>query len=175
MKPQTSFQSLAEFGRMLLTKPKLHDGLPLIAQYAKEICMAQRASIFIRNFANHTLWTTLSDGIETITLHENDGIAGLTLKEGKPLLINEPYKNEHFLSLVDTKSGFITQNIASTPIFDSSRKIIGVFQLLNKEGGFSKEDSKSMIFFAHFISTYLELALSYDNQGTLLKKETHGY
>jgi GAF domain-containing protein len=137
--------------------------------------MAQRASIFVRNLTNHTLWTTLADGIETITLHENDGIAGLTLKEGKPLLINEPYKNEHFLSLVDNKSGFVTQNIASIPIFNSGRKIIGVFQLLNKEGGFTAEDSKFMIFFAHYISTYLELALSYDNQGTLLKKDTYGY
>jgi len=170
-----SFQTLADFGRALLTKPLLHDGLPLIAQHAKELCAAQRASIFVRNFTNHTLWTTLSDGIETITLHENDGIAGLTLKEGKPLLINEPYKNEHFLSLVDNKSGFVTQNIASIPIFDSGRKIIGVFQLLNKEGGFTTEDSKFMIFFAHYISTYLELALSYDNQGTLLKKDTYGY
>jgi GAF domain-containing protein len=76
---------------------------------------------------------------------------------------------------VDNKSGFVTQNIASIPVFDSSRKIIGVFQLLNKEGGFTAEDSKFMIFFAHYISTYLELALSYDNQGTLLKKDTYGY
>ena len=32
-----------------------------------------------------------------------------------------------------------------------------------------------MIFFAHYISTYLELALSFNNQGSLLKKETYGY
>ena len=175
MDSRRSFLTLADFGRALLTKPMLHDGLPLISKYAKELCMAQRASIFLRNFTNQTLWTTLADGVETITLHERDGIAGLTLKEGKPLLINEPYKNEHFLSLVDNKSGFVTQNIASIPIFDSGRKIIGVFQLLNKEGGFTSEDSKFMIFFAHYISTYLELALSYDNQGTLLKKDTYGY
>jgi GAF domain-containing protein len=175
MDSHTTFKKLADFGRALLTKPSLHDGLPLISEYAKGISGAERCSIFIRNFANKTLWTTLADGIETITIHENDGIAGRTLKEGKPLLINDPYNDEDFLSAIDDKSGFVTKNIASIPIFDSNRRIIGVFQLLNKPNGFSTEDTKSMIFFAHYISTYLELAISYDNQGSLLKKGTYGY
>jgi len=169
-----TFSKLADFGRALLTKPALNEGLPIISEYAKGVSGAQRCSIFIRNFTNKTLWTTLADETNTITLHENDGIAGKTIKEGKPLLINDPYNNDHFLSTVDDKTGFITKNIASIPIFDSNRRIIGVFQLLNKPDGFSVEDTKSMIFFAHYISTYLELALSFDNQGTLLKKETHG-
>lgn len=175
MEAPSHFVKLADFGRALLNRPSLHDGLPLISEYAKSISHAERCSIFIRNFSNKTLWTTLADGIETITIHENDGIAGQTIKEGKPLLINDPYHDAHFLSAIDDKSGFVTKNIASIPIFDSNRRIIGVFQLLNKPGGFTAEDAKSMIFFAHYISTYLELALSYNNQGSLLKKETYGY
>jgi len=175
MDAHPTFAKLADFGRALLNRPLLHDGLPIISEYAKNVSGAQRCSIFIRNFSNQTLWTTLADGIQTITLHENDGIAGHTIKEGKPLLINDPYNDAHFLSAIDDKSGFVTENIASIPIFDSNRKIIGVFQLLNKPDGFSAKDAKSMIFFAHYISTYLELALSYNNQGSLLKKETHGY
>jgi GAF domain-containing protein len=175
METPPTFTKLADFGRALLNRPSLHDGLPLISEYAKNISHAERCSIFIRNFSNKTLWTTLADGIETITLHEEDGIAGQTIKEGKPLLINDPYKDEHFLSSIDSKTGFVTKNIASIPIFDSNRRIIGVFQLLNKPDGFSSEDAKFMIFFAHYISTYLELSLSYDNQGSLLKKETYGY
>jgi GAF domain-containing protein len=175
METSTTFAKLADFGRALLKRPSLHDGLPLISEYAKNISHAERCSIFIRNFSTKTLWTTLADGTETITLHEEDGIAGQTLKEGKPLLINDPYSDEHFLSSIDNKTGFVTKNIASIPIFDSNRRIIGVFQLLNKPDGFSSEDAKFMIFFAHYISTYLELSLSYDNQGSLLKKETYGY
>jgi hypothetical protein len=78
------------------------------------------------------------------------------------------------LPSIDDKTGFVTENIASIPIFDSTRRIIGVFQLLNKPNGFSSEDAKSMIFFAHYISTYLELAISFDQQGSLLKKEPNG-
>jgi len=175
MDPHPTFTKLADFGRALLNRPSLHDGLPIISEYAKSVSGAERCSIFIRNFANKTLWTTLADGAETITLHENDGIAGHTIKEAKPLLINDPYNDEHFLSAIDDKTGFVTKNIASIPIFDSNRRIIGVFQLLNKPDGFSAQDAKSMIFFAHYISTYLELALSFDNQGSLLKKGTYGY
>lgn len=175
MDTHPTFNKFADFGRALLNRPSLHDGLPVISEYAKNISGAQRCSIFIRNFSNQTLWTTLADGIQTITLHENDGIAGHTIKEGKPLLINDPYNDEHFLSAIDDKTGFVTENIASIPIFDSNRRIIGVFQLLNKPNGFSAQDAKSMIFFAHYISTYLELALSFNNQGSLLKKETYGY
>lgn len=170
-----SFNKLADFGRALLSRPSLHEGLPMISEYAKEISGAERCSIFVRNFATKTIWTTLADGMETITLHENDGIVGHTIKEGKPFLINDPYSDERFLPTVDDKTGFVTQNLASIPIFDSGRRIIGVFQLLNKPDGFSSGDLKFMIFFAHYISTYLELAVSYDNQGSLLKKETYGY
>lgn len=90
-------------------------------------------------------------------------------------MINDPYNDEHFHHAIDDKTGFVTHNIASIPIFDSQRRIIGVFQLLNKPDGFSPKDSKFMIFFAHYISTYLELSLSFDRQGTLLKKDIYGY
>ncbi len=167
---QPSFKKLADFGRALLGKPTLSEGLPIISEYAKGVSGAQRCSIYIRNTDNQTLWTTLADETDPIIIHENDGIAGHTIKEAKPLLINDPYHDPRFLSSVDAKTGFVTENIASVPIFDSGRHIIGVFQLLNKPDGFSAADSKSMIFFAHYISTYLELALSYDTKGSLLKK-----
>ncbi|MGZ5208619.1 MAG: hypothetical protein ACXWB0_06345, partial [Sulfuricurvum sp.] len=70
-----------------------------------------------RNTANKTLWTTLADETDPIILHENDGIAGHTIKEGKPLLINDPYHDDHFLPSNNNKTGFITENIASIPIF----------------------------------------------------------
>lgn len=174
MDSNPTFSKLADFGRALLSHPTLVEGLPLISQYAKQVSGAERCSIFIRNPVTKTLWTTLADGADTITIHENDGIAGQTVKEAKPLLINDPYNDEHFHHAIDDKTGFVTHNIASIPIFDSQRHIIGIFQLLNKPNGFSPEDSKFMIFFAHYISTYLELALSFDRQGSLLKKETYG-
>jgi GAF domain-containing protein len=170
MNPAPSYHALADFGRALLKRPSLQEGLPLISAYAKEISGAERCSIFIYNPKIQMLWTTLADGMEKIMVHKEDGIVGHTLKEGKPILVNNPYEDDRFLPTIDNKSGFVTKNIASIPIFNSSRKIIGVFQLLNKPEGFSSDDAKSMIFFAHYISGYLELAMLFDDQATLLNK-----
>lgn len=167
---KTTYTALADFGRALLKRPTLAEGLPMISEYAKQVSGAARCSIFIYNPKIQMLWTTLADGIEKIMVHKDDGIVGHTLKEGKPILVNNPYEDERFLHAIDNKTGFVTENIASIPIFDSSRHIIGVFQLLNKPGGFSSEDAKFMIFFAHYISGYLELAMLFDDEATLLKK-----
>lgn len=166
----TSYSALADFGRALLKRPTLSEGLPMISEYAKQASGAERCSIFIYNPKIQMLWTTLADGIEKIMVHVNDGIVGNTVKEGKPILVNNPYEDDRFLHTIDNKTGFVTENIASIPIFDSNRHIIGVFQLLNKPGGFSNEDAKFMIFFAHYISGYIELAMLYDDQATLLAK-----
>lgn len=166
----TSYTALAEFGRSLLKRPTLSEGLPLISDYAKQVSGAERCSIFIYNPKIEMLWTTLADGVEKIMVHKDDGIVGSTLKEGKPILVNNPYEDDRFFHAIDNKTGFVTENIASIPIFDSNRHVIGVFQLLNKLGGFTREDAKFMIFFAHYISGYLELAMLFDDEATLLNK-----
>lgn len=160
-----SYTKLADFGRALLNRPSLEEGLPMISEYAKQVSGAERCSIFIYDPSMQTLWTTLADGTEKIMVHKDDGIVGATLKEGKPILVNDPYDDPRFLHTVDQKTGFVTSNLASIPIFGSDRQIIGVFQLLNKPGGFSREDARFMIFFAHYISGYLELAMRFDSNG----------
>lgn len=166
----TSYSALAEFGRSLLKRPTLSEGLPMISDYAKQVSGAERCSIFIYNPKIQMLWTTLADGVEKIMVHKEDGIVGHTVKEGKPILVNNPYEDDRFFHAIDNKTGFVTENIASIPIFDSNRHVIGVFQLLNKPGGFSREDAKFMIFFAHYISGYLELAILFDDEASLLTK-----
>ncbi|KFN40568.1 MAG: guanylate cyclase [Sulfuricurvum sp. MLSB] len=170
MNPAPSYSALAEFGRALLNRPSLQEGLPMISEYAKQSIGAERCSIFIYNPKIQMLWTTIADGTAKIMVHKEDGIVGHTVKEGKPILVNDPYDDPRFLPLIDKKTGFVTKNIASIPIFDSNRQIIGVFQLLNKEGGFTREDARFMIFFAHYISGYLELAVLFDDEATLLAK-----
>jgi len=170
MNPAPSYSALADFGRALLKRPSLTEGLPMISAYAKEVSGAERCSIFVYNPKIQMLWTTLADGAEKIMVHKDDGIVGHTVKEGKPILVNNPYEDDRFLATIDNKTGFVTKNIASIPIFNSDRQIIGVFQLLNKPGGFSKEDAKAMIFFAHYISGYLELAMLFDDEVSILNK-----
>jgi len=155
------YLKLTEFGKELLAKRSLEEGLPLISKYVKDVISADRCSIFIYDSENNELWTTIADGVDKIIIPADQGLVGHTLKIKKPVLSNEPYSHEAFLSEIDEKTGYKTQNIITAPIFDSNRKIIGVLELLNKEGGFDDEDMKFMIFFAHYVSGFLELLKMY--------------
>jgi len=164
------YMKLTEFAKELLNKRSLEEGLPLIAKYVKDVIDAQRCSIFIYDDENNELWTTISDGIDKIVIPADKGIVGYTLKVKKPVVTNDPYSHEAFLSKIDHETGFITTSIITAPIFDSNRNIIGILELLNKEGGFDDEDVKFMIFFAHYISGFLELLKSYLKQEDMHEK-----
>ncbi|MBN2782453.1 MAG: GAF domain-containing protein [Campylobacterales bacterium] len=152
---------LVEFGRELLNKKSLEDGLPLISKYAKFVVEADRCSIFIRDVKKQEVWTTIADGTDRIIVPCDKGIVGYVIKQGEPFFTNDPYSDPNFLSEVDKKTGYMTKNIAAVPVYNSTREIIGVLELLNKENGFEQNDIKFMIFFAHYVSGFLELVEVY--------------
>jgi len=164
MKYTNVYKKLASFGKELLDKTSLREGLPHISKYVKEVIEAQRCSIFINDMEEQKLWTTLSDGVEKIIIPSDQGLVGQTLKVKKPLIANEAYLNPYFSSKIDKQTGYITKNIITAPIFNSKREIIGVMELLNKKTDFNNEDVKFMIFFAHYISGFLELISLYSKE-----------
>jgi signal transduction protein with GAF and PtsI domain len=161
MKYKDTYAKLAQFGRELLHKNSLVEGMPLISKYVKEVIGADRCSIFMYDLENQELWTTISDGVEKIKVASDKGIVGYTLQAKKPILENNPGENPHFLGEIDKETGYTTHNLITAPIFNSKRQIIGILELLNKEGGFDSEDVKFMIFFAHYVSGFLELTTLY--------------
>ncbi len=160
------YQKLTDFGKKLLDYKSLDKALPYISENASNFLSADRCSIFIHDVNANELWTTLADKSQRIILPFDMGIVGETIKIQKPILENNPYDNQNFFHDIDLETGYYTQNILTSPIFDSQRGIIGVIELLNKEGGFKKEDIKILSFFAHYVSGYIEL--------TDLIKESNG-
>jgi len=171
MRYTNTYQQLAEFGRKLLEKKSLSAGLPHISKYAKDIIKADRCSIYINNSRTGELWTPLADGITKLVVPANKGIVGYTVTSRKPVLTNDPYTHEAFLPEVDKETGYTTTSVITAPIFNSKRVIIGVLQLLNKENGFDDEDVRFMIFFAHYVSGFLELVNLYKEQELMSRGE----
>ena len=164
MKYASTYKQLAEFGKKLLEKKSLTEGLPHISKYAKDVIHADRCSIYIHNPRTSELWTPLADGITKLVIASDQGLVGETLVCKKPIIANDPYSHPKFLSTVDKETGYTTKNVITSPIFNSKREIIGVLQLLNKEGGFNDDDARFMIFFSHYVSGYLELVNIYKEQ-----------
>ena len=154
------YQRIAKFGKELTQFDKIDDTLPLIAEEAKAIITAERCSIFIVDHKSNMLWTKLSDGIGRIAIGLDSGIVGLCASTEQAVIVNNPYEDDRFLSKIDEKSGFVTRNILTIPIFNSKQNVVGVIQLLNKyNGDFDENDEGIMGFFANYISGTLELAL----------------
>jgi len=157
MSQKYTYKQLAEFGQQLLNDTSYENGLPKISEYAKKVTGATRCSIFIYDIEINELWTTIADGVDKIIIPYDKGVVGQTIKEKKPLIVNEPYEYPYFLPDVDRETGFVTKNIATAPVFNSKKEVIGVLQLLNKDEDFDEADIKFITFFAHFISGFLEL------------------
>jgi len=154
------YNQIAEFGRKLISVSEVEMILELIADEAKRLVGADRCSIFIVDTEDHILWTKHSDGIGRIVLSLDTGIVGSTYALKEPQIVNNPYEDERFLSNIDKKSGYVTKNMITIPIFNSKRNVMGIMQLLNKEGtGFTEEDLDLLTFFANYVSGSLELVL----------------
>ncbi|MCK9374069.1 MAG: GAF domain-containing protein [Sulfuricurvum sp.] len=154
------YQRIAEFGKKLALLNDLETVLPIISEEIKAIVNAERCSIFILDRSNSMLWTKLSDGIGRIAIGMDSGIVGDTAQTKKGQIVNNPYEDDRFLAKIDQKSGFVTRNILTIPIFNSRQEVIGVIQLLNKyHGDFNEADEGIVSFFANYVSGTLELAL----------------
>ncbi|MCD6433436.1 MAG: GAF domain-containing protein [Sulfurimonas sp.] len=155
---------IAEFGRKLMSLGKVENILELVSSEAKQLLNADRCSIFIVDVEDKMLWTKLSDGIGRIVISLDSGIVGDTYMKSKPQLVNSPYDDPRFLPNIDKKSGYVTQNIITTPIYNSKREVIGVIQLLNKSrGNFDDKDLQDLAFLANYVSGSLELILMSGN------------
>jgi len=156
----TKFDQIAQFGQKLMTVQDIEESLQLISNEAKSMVSADRCSIFIVDEEDKMLWTKLSDGIGRIVISLNSGIVGDTYLKKEPQIVNNPYEDERFLPSIDKKSGYITKNIITVPIYNSKREVMGIIQLLNKSmGDFDQKDLEMLTFFANFVSGSLELAI----------------
>ena len=153
---KTRSQQLNDFAKELHEQPTFIAGMHYVSEYLKKFIPADRASIFIYNAKERRLWSTHADKIESITIPSDMGLAGQCIQTKDTVLENEPYGNSNFLAEVDMQTGYYTQNILSTPIFNSKKEIIAVLQLLNKSGGFTKEDKSLISSFAKKLTVYME-------------------
>ncbi len=151
---------IAAFGQKLMSVTDMEQSLELISDEAKNLVHAERCSIFIVDKEDKILWTKISDGIGRIVISLTSGIVGDTYAKAEPQIVNDPYSDARFLPSIDKKSGYITKNIITVPIFNSKREVMGIIQLLNKQiSDFNEKDLEMLTFFANYVSGSLELAL----------------
>jgi CRP-like cAMP-binding protein/putative methionine-R-sulfoxide reductase with GAF domain len=133
--------------------------LGLILDVAVRGTGADRGTVYLADESSHELWSKVAQGqnnMVEIRLPIGRGLAGYVAKTGETVNIADAYKDPRFNPEIDKRSGYKTHNVLCMPMRNKDGKIVGVFQLLNKqESPFGPEDES----FIDGLSVHAAIAL----------------
>ncbi|XP_075991150.1 putative 3',5'-cyclic phosphodiesterase pde-5 isoform X2 [Anticarsia gemmatalis] len=151
-----------------------------ILEFAQRLVNADRASLFLVDYRNFELVSTVFDlkfepGHERdmekkeIRMPINRGIAGHVALSGETMNIPDAYSDYRFNREVDEATGYKTECILCMPI-KVEGSVIGVVQMVNKrnDGNFGHEDEVAFEIFSTFFGLALHHARLYDR---IMRKE----
>lgn len=98
---------------------------------------AEAASVFMRSADGQRLVCRACVGpvdIRGMELPLDGGIVGRTFSRNRPELVRDARADQHFCADIDRLSGFQTRSVLCAPL-STARGVIGVIQVLNKQGG----------------------------------------
>lgn len=141
---------------------------------ARELMQADRSTLWLLDEQQDELWSQVQNAEGTalvdLRMPANKGIVGHVAQTGETLNILDAYSDARFDVSADRKTGYKTRNILCMPVFNSSSKLIGVSQLINKrQGQFTPLDESFMRAFNTQAGIALENAQLF--QTILLEKQ----
>lgn len=133
-----------------------------IMKLAESTLGVAASSVLLLDDDNQRLYFRYSNGaagpmLRRLHISRQSGIAGWIVRNRKPLIVNDPEKNESFYKHIDTITGFKTVSIIGAPIIiDTS--VAGVIEALNKNDGkvFNREDLKALVGISDTVARALE-------------------
>ncbi|MDQ6964094.1 MAG: adenylate/guanylate cyclase domain-containing protein, partial [Mariprofundales bacterium] len=140
--------------------------LQKVMSEAKRMLNAERSTLFMNDEQSNELWSEVGEGDNKteIRFPNHLGIAGAVFTSGRSVNIPYAYADLRFNPSFDRQTGFFTRSILCVPVANKQGKIIGVTQVLNKQGGpFSAEDESRLRAFTAQIAIGLENANMFSN------------
>lgn len=136
---------LLDVGRKVAAQDTLDTVLETLIDLACKECDADRGTLFLNDPQTGELFSRIALGMRRreIRLMNDDGIAGAVFQSGAWEIIPDAYGDDRFNASVDRETGYKTRNILCAPIRTAKNEVIGVAQMLNKNGGeFSQRDGE---------------------------------
>jgi sigma-B regulation protein RsbU (phosphoserine phosphatase) len=155
-------QSLIRASQHLNSTLNLDEVLKIILNLTTQNLNAARGTIYLIDHERNELWSKVVKGKEIveIRLPIGTGIAGYVAKTGKTINLEDAWKDKRFYAGFDVKSGFKTKTMLCMPMKNREGKIIGVFQVLNKNRGvFDRDDEKFLDAFSDHAALAIENAM----------------
>ncbi|KAF4521720.1 hypothetical protein B566_EDAN012168 [Ephemera danica] len=159
-----------------------------ILQNVSTLLRADRGSLFLVqgercNGATRCLVSKLFDVCSRSTLEEMEkkdeiripwghGIVGFVAESGEPVNIPDAYKDNRFNHDIDLMTGYRTRTLLCMPIKDCNGEVIGVAQVINKQGEscFTNNDQKIFSSYLQFCGIGLRNAQLYETSQLEVKR-----
>ncbi len=141
---QTS-EILLNVMRAVSSELEIDQLLQKIVAKTSEAMSADRCTLFLVDRQSGELWSKVAQGadMKEIRVPRGMGIAGHVATTGETVNIPDAYKDPRFNPTVDRRTGYHTNTILCMPLRNDRNEIVGVMQVLNKQGGiFTTEDEQ---------------------------------
>ena len=166
---QEKLNLLTEFGKQIAHHSSLDTLLSLIAQQIQKIIGVKRCFIFIKDDSRNEFWSKIASGKGLkyseihLPLHGNN-IACAVATSGHTINLADAYSDERFSQELDIITGFKTTSLLAVPLKNKEGKVIGVFQLNNKEDNtpFNSRDEGLLKLLATLAGGNIEIAALYE-------------
>ncbi len=136
-----SLHRILELTQKLLAPFNLSQMLGEVLQAGLEVMHADSGSIWLYDEASSSLHMHLPLIEPRIVVAPGEGLVGECLEKNQVINVQDCYSDPRFNPAVDKKTGYKTRSILSIPLIGFEQSLVGVLQLLNKEGGpFTEQD-----------------------------------
>lgn len=150
--------SLIEAAKKVNSSLDLEELLRIILETATQGISAERGTLYLIDYSRGEIWSKVLKGesMAEIRLPLGKGIAGYVAQTGDVIYTEDAYKDPRFNPEIDRITGYRTRNMLCMPMRNRYGKIIGVFQLLNKNNEpFKKSDEE----FIDALSAHASIAI----------------
>ena len=133
--------------------------LLILADFGKKLVESDRATLWLIDETEGVFWTKVAHGISGIKIPLSAGIIGEVYDKKEIIIVNDPYNHPKFNPEVDKQTNYLTKSILAIPVYDQNKRMIGVFQAINKlneNSQFTCEDSRFFNIAVSYISNILD-------------------
>jgi len=145
---QSKLDLILDVTRRLMSVTDVDALLRQIAEGTTQLLDAERATIFVIDRDKNELWSkvALGTGAGEIRQAVGVGIAGAVAATGETINIPDAYADPRFNPEPDRRSGYRTKTLLTFPMTGQNGRVIGVFQVINKNGGgvFTRDDEDTL-------------------------------
>jgi len=133
--------------------------LLILADFGKQLVESDRATLWLIDETDKVFWTKVAHGISDIKIPLSVGIIGEVYEKKETIIVNDPYNYPKFNPEIDKQTNYLTKSILAIPVYDQNKRMIGVFQAINKlneSNQFTSEDSRLFNIAISYISNVLD-------------------